>query len=536
VLAALTICPALAPPKEVLMNHSQHGVSAPTPGRRPGSAGRQRRPDHGPPCATLPRSRTAPLALLLPLASPLLLLGCDRPFDYQPPGSGRATAAAPGNARTATAAAGATAAGGSCYPADLEKRLAALEAPSAASINGGADGLPFMGDPQRGGGSAAAPAGKPGPLPAGDAGLHEAVRRVRSVIRVDARVFATSQVENAAATAGRVMYNPHFFRQIRRHGGDSAVVGILAHEFGHIAKGHVYRNPRNLRQSQRGELEADAEAGCALAKLKMDSRGYVRVTHALGGGGSMTHPDGERRAEAIQGGYARCQGQNAPLVAEAPRSRGGRFGRPGRGGGDDEFELPGQGGGGGPADAEIEGDGGDDGEGGGMGGMGGPIVRRGRDGSIEIEIPSLADLGQLGGLTGGGGGGMPGLEQGEDGQEEMIEQPRPRRRRGHGRSGRMGRHRGGDDGQVAQGPRRRHRERPPVDDGDGAGGGGLGGLDGLGGLGGLGLDNLGGFEVELPDGRSFPRLAQLASRLGHLFDFLDFEPPWGYLPSDRRPR
>jgi hypothetical protein len=473
----------------------------------------------------------AHLFRLLPLFSPLLLLGCDRPYDYQPPRGHGATSQTTGSTASKAVrgrgAAGAVAAlGSSCYPADLEKRLAALGplpdsgAPPAAAI-AAPDGLSFhKGRPDRPdrGDSEPAGAGALSPLPAGQAGVEEAVRRVRSVIKVQARVYATRQVENAAATAGRVMYNPSFFSHIRRNGGDSAVVGILAHEFGHIAKGHVYRQPRSIRQSQRGELEADAEAGCALAKLKMDPRGYVRVTHALGGGGSFTHPDGERRAEAIQGGFARCRGQSAPLVAQAPRGRG-------RGGPEIEQD---------PGD----GDGDESGEGGFPGG--GVIVRRGpMGGSFEIEIPDLADLGDL---------RLPGLgqDQADDDGGQAVE-PAPRRRRGQGRAGRHGRpriERGDDDGgAVARAPRRRHRPRPPVerdDDGsqDGAsGGGGFGGLPSLNDLGDLaGLDGLtiDGLEIELPEARHYPRLSRLAERLGHMFDFLDFEPPWGYLP--RQPR
>jgi hypothetical protein len=407
----------------------------------------------------------------------MLLLGCDRPFDYQ----------SDGKTASKTAASTTVKAGDSCYPGDLEQRLASLDKPAAAI--GGSDGLSFHRDRisrtdddagprrrSRGTSSPGSAQGAPPPLAAGEAGVQEAVRRVRSVIPVRAQVISTTRVENAAATAGRVMYNPRFFAQVRRHGGDSAVVGIIAHEFGHISKGHVYRAPRSPGQSQRGELEADAEAGCALARLKMDARGYVRVTAALGGGGSFTHPDGDSRAEAIQGGYARCQGQGGPLVAEAPRARRGERGQRRQ-----RIERGPQV----PRHPQADGQGyPDDPDPDGIFDPGGPF-----------GPGALGGLGRLGDLGGPGGPGglfeLPGLGQGPglDDDDDRA------RRRGPGRFGRHGMRRG-----------------PAIEQDDDA-----------------------GFVIELPDGGSiFQGLAQLGERFGQLFDFLDFDPPWGYLPRDRR--
>src|SRR6185295_9529322 len=141
------------------------------------------------------------------------------------------------------------------------------------------------------------------------------------------RVVATSGVPNAAATVGRVMYNPRFFAQVRRQGGDSAMVGILAHEFGHISKKHVHHHQGSSTSSRKRELEADNEAGCALAKMGMSASGYVRVTVTLAGQGSYTHPGGAQRRQAIETGFARCNNGQPPMVAEAgPTNPGGSIG------------------------------------------------------------------------------------------------------------------------------------------------------------------------------------------------------------------
>ncbi len=306
------------------------------------------------------------------------------------------------------------------------------------------------------------------PLPAGRAGLDEAVRRIKVVTGISARVVATARVDNAAATAGTVLYNPRFFDQVRRVGGDSAVVGILAHEFGHLARGHIYRGPGGPWKSHRYELEADAEAGCALAKLGMPVTGYVRVTTRLAGGGSWSHPDGAQRGQAIQTGYAQCRSRSGPLLAESPRA-----GRSRPLADDDSFQPEAEGLSGRPGsfgDGEDLTDddnfgGGGFGGGGFGGGLGGDPGSEGGDPEVERPVwqrlPGLAELFGLPSLNGsaeldgepgaepegpgpGVGGELsgPAAEPSEGGVRSEAEQaPVPRRRRHHGR--RLGRGGGG---------------------------------------------------------------------------------------------
>src|SRR5207244_2593229 len=104
-----------------------------------------------------------------------------------------------------------------------------------------------------------------------------------------------------------------FFRHVQREAGDGALIGILAHELGHIRRGHVFLPRSTPRVNRQRELEADQEAGCALANLKMESSAYRDLTVRLSPGtGSETHPGGRERAGAIAYGHKYCWRGPAP--------------------------------------------------------------------------------------------------------------------------------------------------------------------------------------------------------------------------------
>jgi predicted metalloprotease len=131
-----------------------------------------------------------------------------------------------------------------------------------------------------------------------------------------------------------VLYNPTFMTQMSFAAGNEYVcVYILAHEVGHIVKGHV--NPgrplENLRPPWDQELEADQFAGKVLAKLGakptelaaahrvMVANQWIRVGQRNGRRvtefadktmrvgslitGSNTHPDALRRIQAVARGW-----------------------------------------------------------------------------------------------------------------------------------------------------------------------------------------------------------------------------------------
>jgi hypothetical protein len=115
-------------------------------------------------------------------------------------------------------------------------------------------------------------------------------------------------VSTAASSDKGAFYNPAFMAHLESRFGEAAVAGVIAHELGHIKRGHV-KVKKGITPSwlHARELEADLEAGCALAKLRMDPRGFVAATQQLAGAGSESHPAGWRRQQAIQRGYRTCQ-------------------------------------------------------------------------------------------------------------------------------------------------------------------------------------------------------------------------------------
>jgi hypothetical protein len=137
-----------------------------------------------------------------------------------------------------------------------------------------------------------------------------------------------------------VLYNPTFMTQMSFATGNEYVcVYVLAHEIGHIVKGHV--NPArpldNLRPPWDQELEADRFAGMVLAKLGakpselalahrvMVANQWIRVGQRNGRRvtefadktmrvgnlitGSTTHPDALRRIQAVARGWKEGGGE-----------------------------------------------------------------------------------------------------------------------------------------------------------------------------------------------------------------------------------
>lgn len=182
-------------------------------------------------------------------------------------------------------------------------------APSAPSA-GGYGGPSLDGDGPQGRGFPGAGPGFPGAEggPADNARARALGPLLGGAMGLRVSVLPSPNVSTAASSARGAFYNPAFMAHLEARFGASAVAGVLAHELGHIKRGHV--------QVQKGvtpswlharELEADIEAGCALAKLRMSPAGFIAATQSLAGAGSPSHPPGFRRKAAITRGYRICQ-------------------------------------------------------------------------------------------------------------------------------------------------------------------------------------------------------------------------------------
>jgi hypothetical protein len=121
-------------------------------------------------------------------------------------------------------------------------------------------------------------------------------------------VTPAPHISTAASSERGAFYNPAFMAHLEARFGAAAVAGVIAHELGHIKRGHVkVRKGITPSWLHARELEADIEAGCALAKLRMDPRGFIAATSSLAGAGSPSHPAGFRRKAAIERGFRTCQ-------------------------------------------------------------------------------------------------------------------------------------------------------------------------------------------------------------------------------------
>lgn len=97
-----------------------------------------------------------------------------------------------------------------------------------------------------------------------------------------------------------IYHDPVALRAIGRVYGQSAVVGVFAHELGHAQ--HIRDG---VRMSQwDAELYADMWAGCALRRLGYatgELEAFLLTTQ-----GGKTHPGGVERAAAVNHGWGAC--------------------------------------------------------------------------------------------------------------------------------------------------------------------------------------------------------------------------------------
>jgi hypothetical protein len=125
-------------------------------------------------------------------------------------------------------------------------------------------------------------------------------------------VFRNTTAANAmlVAEAGQpgLVYAPQFFASVHDRYGDSGIIAIIAHEFGHAlddAMGAAW-----IKSTWTPELRADAWAGCALAKLNLNPADFTAALGALAKYPAASHPGWSVRLPAIRAGYAGCGGSH----------------------------------------------------------------------------------------------------------------------------------------------------------------------------------------------------------------------------------
>jgi hypothetical protein len=108
----------------------------------------------------------------------------------------------------------------------------------------------------------------------------------------------------------KVVYAPAFFQSLYDNYGEGALIGVIAHEYGH-ALDEIY--PQKFGSGGTPELRADAWAGCALAK---NNPTPARLASALTGISKYPtpgNPPWEIRLSAFKLGYTKCAGDSSRI-------------------------------------------------------------------------------------------------------------------------------------------------------------------------------------------------------------------------------
>jgi hypothetical protein len=107
-----------------------------------------------------------------------------------------------------------------------------------------------------------------------------------------------------AAGPGLLRYNPDAMIRLEQTYGQSAVTGLVAHWIGAL------KNPAG------GPLLAEANAGCAFARIGQKHQGYQQAL-AAGAFGVSAGPVGPGRTSSLVQGYLNCLMGQEPRVPES---------------------------------------------------------------------------------------------------------------------------------------------------------------------------------------------------------------------------
>lgn len=104
--------------------------------------------------------------------------------------------------------------------------------------------------------------------------------------------------------AVKIVYAPTFWTAVSTRYGDDGLIGLTAHEYGHVIDSVSIGTWMLVDWSP--ELRADAWAGCSLANLKLNSRSLEQALAAMARYASTSQPNWSTRVTALRAGYARC--------------------------------------------------------------------------------------------------------------------------------------------------------------------------------------------------------------------------------------
>ena len=102
----------------------------------------------------------------------------------------------------------------------------------------------------------------------------------------------------------KIVYAPTFWTAASTRYGDDALIGLIAHEYGHVIDSVSVGTWMMVAWSP--ESRADAWAGCALANLKLNQRSLGAALTGMARYPSKLAPDWNARLGPLRAGYGRC--------------------------------------------------------------------------------------------------------------------------------------------------------------------------------------------------------------------------------------
>jgi hypothetical protein len=108
----------------------------------------------------------------------------------------------------------------------------------------------------------------------------------------------------------KVVYAPAFFQSIYDNYGEGALIGVLAHEYGH-ALDEIF--PQKFGNGGTPELRADAWAGCSLAKSHLTPARLDAALIGLSKYPTPGNPPWQIRLSALKLGYTKCAGDASQI-------------------------------------------------------------------------------------------------------------------------------------------------------------------------------------------------------------------------------
>lgn len=111
----------------------------------------------------------------------------------------------------------------------------------------------------------------------------------------------------------KLVYSPQFFASVYGKYGDSGIMALLAHVYGHAID--EVTQQAWLPAAWNPELRADAWAGCVLAKSSPPSSGLTQALAALAQYPPPSETGWTRRAAAVRLGFTHCGGETRAFDA-----------------------------------------------------------------------------------------------------------------------------------------------------------------------------------------------------------------------------